>query len=99
MAPISVKDRLKFYFGDVDFRAPLPQDAKTGFDKPVLITPDYDPRIHYGTAYPMDIKRLLAHSPTKTFWANCGDATYSETKYPILIKVRKESTHTVRAAF
>jgi hypothetical protein len=94
---LSIKERVKYYVGDCDLRAQKPEDGKSGYDKPVLVTGDYSPSVHPGTMYPLDVYRLLSLSKTKRFFVNCGDATYTETKFPILIKVRKEGTHGVIA--
>jgi hypothetical protein len=95
---LTVKERIQFYVGDADHADPLPLDGKSGFDKPVLITGDtYHPGIHQGTMYPMDVYRLLSHSKTKRLWINCGDWTYRDTKYPVMIKVREEGSHGVIA--
>lgn len=94
---MNVKERVKYYIGDADHNAPLPVDAQSGYDKPVLITERYHPGIHPGTMYPLDIYRLLHHSRSKRMWVNCGDYTYADTAFPVLIKVREEGSHGVIA--
>ena len=93
---ISLRDRLEYYIGDCDHAAPVPVDGKTGYDKPVFITQDtYRQSMHPNSAYPLDVVRLLRHSQSKRLWINCGDSTFTDTKFPVMIKVRREGTHGV----
>lgn len=89
----SIQERVEYYIGDT--KGPYtekPVDHKKGYDVPVLI--DWENykmqyrEIHPGTAYPIDVARIMKHSKTKKLWLDCGDATYTGPTFPVFVKVR-----------
>ena len=90
----SIQERLEYYIGDT--KGPYtekPVDHKKGYDVPILIDwEEYKTRyreIHpCGTAYPLDVARVMKHSKTKKLWFDCGDSTYKGPVFPVFVKVR-----------
>jgi GR25 family glycosyltransferase involved in LPS biosynthesis len=90
ISELTIHERFEYYIGDTRGGLP-PVDMKRGYDVPIRITMDsyrdYK-NIHPGTSYPIDVIRYLKYSDKKELWIQCGDAPYTGSNYPVLVKTR-----------
>jgi hypothetical protein len=89
---ISIDDRIAYYIGNTQPPYVQPTDMKSGFDVPIHIIQDHYynnyKSIHPNTAYPIDVVRFLRYSKFKKLWFQCGDSPYTQSMYPVFVKVR-----------
>lgn len=93
---IDVRLRLNYYIGENTTKTKEPENTAThGYDIPIKLNFEMYKsnfaKIHPGTQYPIDVIRYLNYAKGKSIYIQCGDGSYTDDNWPVLVKTRDTS--------